>query len=71
MRVNANFSNDTIPRNGTTSSDLFLIEHSNGLYGGRLRVIGDTFTLFRSAHKLPFGQVELWLPQNSQVLRES
>ena len=67
VRVNANFSNDTIPRNGTTSSDLFLIEHSNGLYCCRLRVVGDTFIVPVST-QLPFGQVELRLPEEAQVL---
>ena len=68
VRVNGNFSNDyVLKRNGRTSNDLFLIEHSKGFYCCRLQVIEDRLIVPVST-QLPYGQVELRVPEEARNL---
>ena len=68
VRVNSEVGKDRIPRrNGTTSSRLFLVEHSKGLYCSRLRVIGDNLVVPVST-QLTYPQIELHVPHEARVL---
>jgi hypothetical protein len=68
VRVNPNLGSDVILRsNGTTSDDLFLIEHCKGLCCCRLRVVGNRFIVPVST-QLSFAQVELRFPEEARCL---
>ena len=68
VRVNPDVGKDLVPRrNGTTSSHLFLVEHSKGLYCSRLRAIGDNLVVPVST-QLTYPQIELRLPHEARVL---
>jgi hypothetical protein len=68
VRVNPEVGEDLVPRrHGTTSSRLFLVEHSKGLYCSRLRVIRDNLVVPVST-QLTYPQIELRLPHEAQVL---
>jgi transcriptional regulator with XRE-family HTH domain len=68
VRLSSEVGKDLIPRrNGTTSSRLFLVEHSKGLYCSRLRVIGDNLVVPVST-QLTYPQIELHVPHEARVL---
>jgi hypothetical protein len=68
VRVNPEVGKDLIPRrNGATSSRVFLVEHSKGLYCSRLRVIRDNLVVPVST-QLTYPQIELRLPHEARVL---
>ena len=68
VRVNRNVAIDLIPRqNGTSSNDLFLVEHCKGLFCCRLRTRGDGLIVPVST-QLPYAQVELQLPEEARCL---
>ena len=68
VRVNPGFADDLIPRtNGTTTSRIFLVEHSKGFFCSRLRVMGGGLVMPISA-QLPYAQIELRLPQEARLL---
>jgi hypothetical protein len=68
VRINPAVGKDLVPRrNGTTSSHLFLVEHSKGLYCSRLRVIRDNLVVPVST-QLTYPQIELHLPHEARVL---
>ncbi len=68
VRVDPRLSNDRMPRkNGTTSNQIFLIEHCQGLYCCRLRVMGDSLIVPVST-QLPYAQIELQVPHEARLL---
>jgi hypothetical protein len=68
VRVKLGSGNDLVTRrNGTTSSQIFLMEHSKGLYCSRLRVMGNSLVVPVSA-ELSFAQVEFRLPDQARLL---
>jgi len=68
VRANVNFANDhVLRRNGATSNDLFLIEHSKGFYCCRLQVVEDRLIVPVST-QLPYGRVELQVPEEARNL---
>ena len=68
VRVSPRFADDLTPRtNGTTTSRIFLVEHSKGFFCSRLRVMGDGLIMPVST-QLPYAQIELRLPQEARLL---
>jgi hypothetical protein len=68
VRINPAVGKALAPRrNATTSSHLFLVEHSKGLYCSRLRVIRDNLVVPVST-QLTYPQIELHLPHEARVL---
>lgn len=67
VRANPRFGSDLLsPKNSGTTRQLFLIEHSNGLFCCRLRV-GDTFIVPVST-QLSYAQIELHVPSQARIL---
>jgi transcriptional regulator with XRE-family HTH domain len=68
VRVNPRFSNGRIPKtNGSTSTEIFLIEHSKGLFCCRLRVIEKGIIVPIGA-SLSYAQVEMKVPREARIL---
>ena len=67
VRVNPNIPDDLVPRANRTSSQYFLIEHSEGLFCCHLRAVGDAVIVPVST-KLSYGQVELQRPQQARLV---
>ena len=68
VRVDPRLADELVSRgNGTTSKQIFLIEHSQGLCCCRLRVVGDGLIVPVST-QLPYAQTELRLPQEARLL---
>jgi len=68
VRVNPAIQQDLIfRRNGTTSKEIFLIQHSKGYFCCQIRVIGDDIVVPVS-RELPYAQVELQLPREARLL---
>jgi len=68
VRVNPRFSNGRIPKtNGTTSTQIFLIEHNKGLFCCRLRV-ADRGIIVPIGTSLSYAQVELRVPREARIV---
>lgn len=68
VRVNPGIDARLILRNnGTTSNEMFLIQHSKGHFCCQLRVIGDGLIVPVSS-KLPYAQIELQIPREANLL---
>jgi len=68
VRVNPRFSNGRIPKtNGATSTEVFLIEHSKGLFCCRLRVV-EKGIIVPIATSLSYAQVELKVPREARLV---
>jgi len=68
VRVNPRIDDGLISRkNGTTSRQIFLIQHSKGYFCCQLRVIGDGLIVPVSA-QLPYAQIELHFPDEVNLL---
>jgi hypothetical protein len=67
VRVNPRFPNDCIPKtNGATSAQIFLIEHSKGLFCCRLRNIENGIVV-PIGTSLSYAQVELQVPREVRI----
>jgi hypothetical protein len=68
VRVNSKVSTKLVPgKNGTTSNQIFLIEHCGGFCCCRLRVISDNLVVPVST-QLPYAQIELKIPHEARLL---
>jgi hypothetical protein len=68
VRVNPRFSNGCIPKtNGATSTQIFLIEHNNGLFCCRLRVVEKSI-IVPIGTSLSYAQVELKVPREARII---
>jgi transcriptional regulator with XRE-family HTH domain len=68
VRVNPRFSNGCIPKtNGSTSTEIFLIEHSKGLFCCRLRVV-EKGIVVPIGTSLSYAQVEMKVPREARIL---
>ncbi|MCU1297763.1 MAG: family transcriptional regulator [Acidobacteriaceae bacterium] len=68
VRVNPGTGNDLVTRrNGTISTQIFLVEHGKGLYCCRLRAMGNSL-LVPVSPQLSYAQVELQFPEQARVL---
>ena len=68
VRVNPKFSNGRIPKtNGSTSTEIFLVEHSKGLFCCRLRVVEKGIIVLIGT-SLSYAQVEMKVPREARIL---
>jgi transcriptional regulator with XRE-family HTH domain len=68
VRVKTRFPNGRIPKtNGSTSTELFLIEHSKGLFCCRLRVV-EKHIVVPIGTSLSYAQVEMKVPREARIL---
>jgi hypothetical protein len=68
VRVNSKFSNGRIPKtNGSTSTEIFLVEHSKGLFCCRLRVVEKGIIVLIGT-SLSYAQVEMKVPREARIL---
>jgi transcriptional regulator with XRE-family HTH domain len=68
VRVNPRFSNGRVPKtNGATSTKVFLIEHSKGLFCCRLRTV-EKGIIVPIGTSLSYAQVELKIPREARIL---
>jgi transcriptional regulator with XRE-family HTH domain len=67
VRVNQRFLNDRIPTtNGVTSTQMFLIEHSKGLFCCRLRA--ERGIIVPIGTSISYAQVELKVPREARIM---
>jgi len=68
VRVNPRLSNGRIPKiNGSTSPEIFLLEHSKGLFCCRLRIVEKGIVVPIGA-LLSYAQVEMKIPREARIL---
>ncbi len=68
VRVNPRFSDGCIPKtNGSTSTKIFLLEHSKGLFCCRLRIVEKAIVVPIGV-LLSYAQVEMKIPREARIL---
>ncbi|HWO37619.1 MAG TPA: helix-turn-helix transcriptional regulator, partial [Candidatus Acidoferrum sp.] len=68
VRVNPRLSNGRIPRtNGSTCTEIFLLEHSKGLFCCRLRIVEKSIVIPIGV-LLSYAQVEMKIPREARIL---
>ena len=68
VRVNPRFSDGRIPKtNGSTSTKIFLLEHSKGLFCCRLRIV-EKGIVVPIGVLLSYAQVEMKIPREARIL---